>query len=70
MVDEIQPKKKKKPTLTDALNEMEKAKQIGEIGRAVPGASPFIDEADIGIEAAEEGVGIFKKIKSIFSKKK
>ena len=61
---------KKKPTLTDVNRKLDKAKEVAEIGRVVPGGAVFVDEADLGMEVAQEGIGIFKKLKDLFKKKK
>ena len=61
---------KKKPTLTDVSRKLDKAKEVAELGRVVPGGAVFVDEAELGIETAQQGIGIFKKLKDLFKKKK
>lgn len=61
---------KKNHNLNDVVHDLDKAKEVAELGRVVPGTAPFIDEADLGIEAAQEGIGVFKKLKGLFKKKK
>ncbi len=60
---------KKKHNLNDVVHDLDKAKEVAEIGRAVPGGAVFVDEADLGIETAQESIGIFKKLKDLFKKK-
>ena len=62
--------KKKKPTLADIQRDLEKGREIAEIGRVVPGGPIIVNQVDTGIEVAEQGISIFKKVKNLFGKKK